>query len=69
MRFVWLGIIAASLVPVAVVCLLANPFVYLMLGPERWREQMARLIPYRRRLLFSVAVCAFATAVYAASYG
>lgn len=69
MRIIWLAIIAASLVPVAVVGLLANPLVFLVLGPEAWREWLARTRPYRRWLLLSVAICGFATAVYVARYG
>jgi hypothetical protein len=68
-RFVWLAILAVSLVPVALVGLLANPLVFLVLGPDAWRERVQRLRPYRWWLLFSIAVCAFATAVYAAAYG
>lgn len=69
MRYVWLAIIAISLGPVALVGLFANPLVFVLLGPEGWRDRMTRLSPYRRWLLFSVAVCAVATAVYATEYG
>jgi hypothetical protein len=69
MQFVWLAIVAVSLVPVAVVGFFANPLVFLVSGPERWREQMTRLRPYRRWLLLSIVVCGFATALYAARYG
>ena len=67
-RYLWLAIIAVSLGPVAVVGFFANPLVFLVLGPDVWRERVGRLHPYRRWLLLSLAVCAFATAVYGASY-
>ncbi|HZQ65407.1 MAG TPA: hypothetical protein VFA66_09315 [Gaiellaceae bacterium] len=69
MCHVWLAIIAISLGPVVLAGSFANPLVFLVLGPERWREQVSRLHPYRRELLFSIAVCAFATAIYAGTYG
>jgi hypothetical protein len=68
-QYVWLAIIAVSLGPVALVGFFANPLVFILLGPEGWRDRMARLHPYRWWLVFSVAVCAFATAVYAVKYG
>jgi hypothetical protein len=52
------------------VILLANPIVLLVLGIDRWREQVvARLVPYRSWLLFLIVVCAFASAVYAVHFG
>jgi hypothetical protein len=68
-RYVWLAIIAVSLGPVALVGLFANPLSFVVLGPDRWRDRVRTLIPYRRWLLLSVAVCAVATAVYAVRYG
>lgn len=69
MRYIWLAIIAVSLVPVALVAFFANPLVFIVLGPETWRERVARLAPYRWWLVFSIAVCAFATTVYGVKYG
>jgi len=69
MRDVWLAVIAVSLAPVAVVAFLANPLIFLVLGPDAWRERVARLAPYRWWFAFSVAVCGFATAVYRIRYG
>ena len=68
MRYAWLAIIAVSLAPVALLALLANPVVFFALGPDAWRERVARLHPYRGWLVFSLLVCAFATAVYATTY-
>ena len=69
MRYVWLTIIAVSLGPVALVGFYANPLVFVLLGPDAWRDHLTRIHPYRWWLLFSVAVCGFATAVYAVRYG
>ena len=69
MQYVWLAIIAVSLVPVALVAFFANPLVFILLGADTWRDRMRRLAPYRWWLVFSVAVCAFATAVYTVKYG
>jgi hypothetical protein len=66
---IWLAVLALSLVPVAVVAFLANPLIFLVLGPEAWRERAARLVPYRWWFAFSVAVCGFATAIYGVRYG
>lgn len=68
-RYVWLAILAVSLVPVAIAGFVANPLTFLLLGPERWRERVARLRPHRVLILTAIAACAIATAVYAAAYG
>ena len=69
MRYLWLALIAVGLVPVAVAGFFANPLVFLVLGPEAWRERVAGLRPYRSWILTGIVVCALATAVYAAAYG
>jgi hypothetical protein len=68
-RVVWLAIMAVSFVPVALLGFFANPLLFLILGPESWRERLMRLYPFRWWLGLSLAVCAFATAVYGATYG
>lgn len=69
MRYVWIAIIAVSAAPLVYVAWLANPFAVLVLGVDWWRERMARLSPYRWRILFLICVCAFSVAVYTAKYG
>ena len=70
MRYAWIAIIVLSGTPLAGVILLANPIVLLVLGIDRWREQVvARLVPYRWWLLFLIVVCAFASVVYAVRFG
>jgi hypothetical protein len=68
-QIAWLVIIAAAAAPLVVVGLLLNPFVYLAVGRDRWRAQLERLYPYRRAVLFLLAVCAFSVAVYTARWG
>ena len=68
MRFVWLGIIAVSAVPLVYVAWLFNPLTILVLGVEWWRDRIVRLHPYRFWILFLMLVCAFSIAVYAARY-
>jgi hypothetical protein len=68
-RYAWIAIIAVSAAPLAYVAFLANPFLVIVLGVDRWREQMARLSPYRWWILFLICVCAFSVAVYTARYG
>jgi hypothetical protein len=68
-RYVWLAIIAVSLVPAAIVSLLLNPLVFLVLGAEGWREHVRRLHPYRWWIAASVAALALATTVYGTRYG
>jgi hypothetical protein len=68
-QYVWLTIIALSLVPVAVVGFMLNPLVFWALGQEAWRDRLIRLHPYRWWFAFSLAVFGTATTVYAARYG
>lgn len=67
-RYAWLAVIAVSLVPVAIVGLFANPLVFMVLGPDVWRDRMQKLRPYRDVLALSIVVCAFATTVYTLAY-
>ena len=69
MQYVWLAIIGVSLAAVALAAFLANPFVFMLLGPEEWRARVERLRPYRFWIGFAILVCAVATAVYVARYG
>lgn len=69
MRYVWLVIIAVSLVPVAVVSFMLNPIAFWVLGPEAWRDRLIRLDPYRWWLAFFVAVFGIAMSVYTVRYG
>ncbi len=69
MRYIWLAVIAVSLGPVALAAFFANPLIFMLLGPEAWHDRVTRVLPYRWWILFSIAVCAFATAVYALKYG
>lgn len=69
MRYLWLVIIALSLVPVAVVGLMLNPFVFWALGPEAWQDRLTRLNPYRWWLVFFLAVFGIATTVYTVRCG
>ena len=69
MQYVWLTIIALSLVPVAVVSFMLNPLVFWALGPEAWRDRLIRLQPYRWWFVFFLTVFGTAMTVYAARYG
>ena len=69
MQYVWLAIIALSLVPVALVGFTLNPLVFWALGPEAWRDRLIRLHPYRWWFVFLLAVVGTATTVYAVRYG
>jgi hypothetical protein len=69
MRYVWLAIIAISLVPVAGAVVLLNPLVLFTIGVSAWRERLVRLYPYRWWIAFAVGVCAFSTAVYSIRWG
>lgn len=68
MAYFWLAIIAISVVPVAVASLLLNPLVFLVLGPEAWREQLARIYPLRWWIAASLVGLALSTTVYASRY-
>jgi hypothetical protein len=68
-QYVWLTIIALSLVPVAPVGFMLNPLVFWALGPEAWRDRLLRLHPYRWSFVFFLAVFGTATTVYAVRYG
>ncbi|MGH3025989.1 MAG: hypothetical protein ACRDLR_06050, partial [Gaiellaceae bacterium] len=67
-RYVWLAIIVVSIVPVAAASLLLNPLVFLALGPEAWRERVARVHPYRWWVAASLVALAMATTVYATRF-
>jgi hypothetical protein len=56
-QYVWLAIIALSLVPVALMGFMLNPLVFWALGPEAWRDRLIRLHPYRRLFVFFLAAC------------
>jgi hypothetical protein len=66
--YFWLAVIAVSIVPSAAASLLLNPLVFLVLGPETWREQLVRLYPYRWWIAGSLVTLALATTVYATHY-
>jgi len=68
-QYVWLAIIALSLVPVALVGFMLNPLVFWALGPEAWRDRLIRLHPYRWWFVFFLAVFGTAMTVYAVRYG
>lgn len=68
MRYLWLAVIALSIVPTAVASVLLNPLVFVLLGPDTWREQLARLHPYRWWIAASLVALAVATTTYATSY-
>jgi hypothetical protein len=63
-RYVWLGVIAISGVPVLYVAWLANPLVVVLLGVDGWRDRFAKLYPHRWWILLSILVCALSAAVY-----
>lgn len=69
MRYVWLAIVIASAVPLVFAAWLANPIVFLILGADRWLEQVAQLRPYRWWILLGIVVCATSIAVYRVRYG
>jgi len=66
--YFWLAVIAVSIVPAAAASLFLNPLVFLVLGPERWREQLVRLYPYRWWIAASLVTLVLATTVYATHY-
>ncbi len=68
MGYFWLAVIAISMVPAAAASLLFNPLVFLLLGPEKWREQLVRFSPYRWWIAASLVTLALATTVYATHY-
>ncbi len=68
MRYFWIGVIAVSTVPAAAASLLLNPLVFLVVGPEKWREQLMRVSPYRWWIAASLVALALATTVYATRY-
>jgi len=39
-----------------------------LLGPDAWREQLARLSPYRWWIVASLCALALATAIYGTTY-
>jgi hypothetical protein len=66
--YFWLAVIVISIVPAAAASLLLNPLVFLVLGPEKWREQLVRLSPYRWWIAASLVTLALATTVYATRF-
>jgi hypothetical protein len=68
-RYVWLGVIAISGVPLLYVAWLANPLVVVLLGVDGWRNRFAQLYPHRWWILLLILVCAFSVAVYTTGYG
>jgi hypothetical protein len=66
--YFWLAVIAVSIVPAAAASLFLNPLVFLVLGPEKWREQLVRVHPYRWWIGASLVTLALATTVYATHY-
>lgn len=68
MGYFWLAVIAVSIVPAAAASLLLNPLVFLVLGPEKWREQLVRVSPYRWWIAASLVTMALATTMYATHY-
>jgi hypothetical protein len=67
-QYFWLAVIAVSIVPSAVASVLLNPLVFVLLGPDAWREQLARLYPYRWWIVASLCALALATAIYGTTY-
>jgi hypothetical protein len=67
-RDFWLIVIAVSVVPTAAASFLLNPLVFILLGPEAWRTQLARLHPYRRWFACALVALALATTVYGTTY-
>jgi hypothetical protein len=68
-RYLWLAIIALSLVPVAFASFLLNPITVWVLGPDAWRERVRHLHLYRWWFAASLAVFAVATFAYGLRYG
>ncbi len=68
MQYFWLAVIAVSIVPSAVASFYFNPIVFLLLGPDAWREQVARLHPYRWWIVVSLLALALATTIYGTKY-
>ena len=68
MRYFWLAVIVVSAVPAAAASVLLNPLVFVVLGPDAWREQLARVHPYRWWIAASLVALALATTVYATRY-
>jgi len=69
LQYVWLAIIALSLVPVTLMGFMLNPLVFWALGPEAWRDRLIRLHPYRWWFVFFLAVLGTVMTVYAVRYG
>jgi hypothetical protein len=68
MRYFWLTVIGVSIAPSAVASVLLNPLVFLLLGPDAWREQLARFYPYRWWIVASLFALAMATTIYGTKY-
>jgi hypothetical protein len=68
MRYVWLAIIAVTVVPLVYVAWLANPLLLVLFGVDWWRDRIARLYPYRWQLLLLMVVCATSVAIYEVTY-
>ncbi len=69
MQYLWLTIIAVSLVPVAILGFMLNPLVFWALGPEAWRDRLGRFHPYRWWFGFFLAAFGTAMTVYMVRYG
>jgi hypothetical protein len=67
-RYFWLAVMAVSVVPSAVASVLLNPLVFVLLGADAWRVQLARVYPYRWWVAASLVALATATTVYATKY-
>jgi len=67
-QYFWLAVIAVSIVPVAVASFLLNPLTFLLLRPDAWREQLARVYPYRWWIVASLVALTVATTVYGTRY-
>jgi EamA domain-containing membrane protein RarD len=63
-----LPLIALSIVPAAIAGFLLNPLVFLLLGPDTWRERIARIYPYRWWIAASLVVLGVASTVYGTKY-
>ena len=69
MQYVWLTIIAVSLMPVAILGFMLNPLVFWALGPEAWRDRIICFHPYRWWFVFFLSAFGTAMTVYFVKYG
>lgn len=68
-RYVWIAIIGVSGLPVVILGAYFSPWLILLVGVDGWIERLSTLRRYRWWLLFSLAVCAFASVVYVTHFG